>query len=90
MNDKKIKIEKKVNYYLKDKLIKTHTAAIMWAASIEEAKEIIKNASLNYVKNIKDMSAFESINAFVAVSPHQFTNYYKYIDFNNLQEKGNF
>ena len=56
-----VKIEKFVDIYEKGKLIDTQKKEIMQAMDGETAKELVKNAQLNYVKNERGLSLFEGI-----------------------------
>lgn len=87
---KMFKIEKSIDYYLKGKITSHEKTETFTTNTLEQAKEIIKNTQLNYVKNKNGVSAFESINCFVYLGKGQFTNYFKTRHYNTLEEWGNF
>lgn len=85
-----IKIEKFVDIYEKGKLIDTQKKEIIQAMDGETAKELVKNAKLNFVKNDKGLSLFEGIKTREIKTQNGFVYYYKNINYKTCREWGNF
>lgn len=85
-----VKIEKFVDIYEKGKLIDTQKKEIIQAMDGETAKELVKNAQLNYVKNERGLSLFEGIKTKAIKTESGFIYYYKNINYKTCKEWGNF
>lgn len=85
-----IKIEKFVDIYEKGKLIDTQKKEIIQAMDGETARELVKNAKLNFVKNDKGLSLFEGIKTREIKTQNGFVYYYKNINYKTCREWGNF
>lgn len=85
-----VKIEKFVDIYEKGKLIDTQKKEIIQAMDGETAKELVKNAKLNFVKNDRGLSLFEGIKTREIKTQNGFVYYYKNINYKTCREWGNF
>lgn len=86
-----IKLQKINSIYNKNKLIDTEKTDIIYTADIETARDLIKNTDLNYIKNARGVSVFESITTGpIKIDKNNYIQYYKNINFKTCKEYGNF
>ena len=90
---KKYKIKKYINYYFKNKYIRSTDEIIANFNDIDEVKNFINNYNLNYIYNKNDISIFESLKCVIDLQVNDYISdykiYYKYIDENLKIEVSN-